>query len=178
MVEFINFKTSKRYITAVISKNPGKIVMSTSGVASGKSEEDVTGDSIPIGVAQFQVYRSLDISSADGDVYSDVISAVANDFVNTFSIKFANDLPAIVRESRSGSQNTTELTIFKDDFVGVFAYSDSVEVVNMIPISNVAPAIPTITVRGVKARDGELFSARRQSTLERSFISLLTVLSF
>jgi len=163
VLEFLSVTTSSLYIAAVVSESPGRISMSTSGIASGVSESAVIGDNVAIATVSFRVVSGA-VASADGADHQDVLSLMVNDMVNTFSIKFASNVQGVVKDNRDGFQTSGALIVASDGVAGIFAYSSQVEVVNTLPFSNVGSLSPTITVKAFSTKTGTISTVSARST--------------
>ena len=154
LVQFFSLDTSSLYIDAVVSASEGKVSMSTSGTGTGVTEEQVTGSDIPVITLKLKM-RHFWVPDA-GQELDDVFSLMVNDMVNTFSIKFASDVPAIVRDSRDGSQIAAKLFVASNSVAGMFAYPSQAAIVNTFPFSDGNSFSPVITILAFSRKNGNL----------------------
>jgi len=155
ILEVVSVKTSNLFIEAVVTKGPGIVSISTSGIATGVDDESVTGSDIGVVVLKFAVQRGFE-ATRSGKFYYDVLSMMVSDMVNTYSIKFASNAPAVVRDGRSGVHTSARVRIASDSVVGMFAFADQLELVNMFPFSNVGSRTQVLSVYVFTSRSGKL----------------------
>lgn len=158
VVSFVKADTSSLYVAAVVTfPSSNEVVLSSASPAAGKTDDMLSGDAVPL-VTISWVVNGEDVVSPGH--HSNAISAVAEDLVNSYTMKFAGNVAAQINgevtTSTSSSTATLtqgQITVLHTNINGILVYSAQNEWVNTAPATGVTVTSP-ITVLGVTNRVG------------------------
>eukprot|EP01041_Mallomonas_annulata_P002794 gene2795-5501_t len=132
LMSFVSLSTGHLYTDAVYVQSTGKIKMSTSGVGSGVSSQDVTGANIGVISLTFQL-----LSTAKAGVIDDAAYLYIDSMVNVFSLTFAGNINAKVFDMRGGSYESGQLAVANVSCVGIATYVTQNMFLNSAPLTGV-----------------------------------------
>jgi hypothetical protein len=169
VIESVTVTTSSKYLSAVVVNSPGKVTMSTSGVAYGVTNDMVTGSSVEV----FSVTAKT-ISTAVENVHTNAISMVVNSMVNDNSIEFITSAAAKIWDGlNDDSQNTQgNLHVISPSVVAIFAFTAQFSLVNLAPLTNIDTTEPitTVAVWNIVTKPNGVITSGRTCSVD-SFLS-------
>jgi hypothetical protein len=144
VLTYTSTTTSSFYTSAVVTTGTGTVSISTSGLKSGVSSGDVTGDAILVVTLKFKVNSDATVAS-----HASAFSFAVSSMVNQYSIGFASGKTGQVNDARGGAKTSGTLTVSELAFLKLFAYASQNEFVNTAPLTaaDVATSISAVAVR-------------------------------
>lgn len=124
----------------------GDVIVSTSGLAHGVDDLDVTGADITVFSITFNVVAT------ESGVFSDVLNCTILEMVSRH-IDTLTTQAALVTDARDGAFYSAELEVVEHSIVGIYAYANSAEIVNTAIFNGIAQQ-RTVTVMKVWSKFG------------------------
>ncbi|KAG8459670.1 hypothetical protein KFE25_003122 [Diacronema lutheri] len=137
VLSLVSVVSSSSYATPVTNSGAvGQIGILVSGVNAAVTDAAVTGDAVELFTLTFVIGGALAAGS-----YANVLSAVADELLNSVGFRFVESAPAQMEDARGGAQPSVQLVVSRPVLVGVFGHvsttGDSVRR-NLAPLSAVA----------------------------------------
>jgi hypothetical protein len=133
VVSLSSYSPNSAYNTPVVSSGSGTLSVVVVGTQSGTTDAEVTGTAVSLMTVTLQVN-----SDATSNVtHSNVLSVLAEEFLNKGNVRFVHNAAAQVNDLQGGSQTSGQLTVKTLEVVGAFAYAATTDIVNTARLSHI-----------------------------------------